>query len=59
MAVQYQPQPAQEPKASKGYGLTRQAKNRLTIIIFLLPAVVIFSVFIIYPIFRSAYFSSR
>jgi raffinose/stachyose/melibiose transport system permease protein len=57
MAVQYQPQPAQEPKASKGYGLTRQAKNRLTIIIFLLPAVVIFSVFIIYPIFRSAYFS--
>ncbi len=57
MAVQYQPQPAQEPKVSEGYGLTRQAKNRITIILFLLPAIILFTVFIIYPIFRSLYFS--
>lgn len=57
MAVQYQPQPAQEPQAPQGYGLTRQAKNRITIILFLLPAIVIFCVFIIYPIIRSLYFS--
>jgi raffinose/stachyose/melibiose transport system permease protein len=42
---------------SQAYGLNRQTKDRLTIIIFLLPAVILFSVFIIYPIFRSAYFS--
>jgi len=57
MAVHYQPQPAPEPQTSQVYGPTKQAKNRITIILFLLPAIIIFTVFIIYPIFRSLYFS--
>jgi raffinose/stachyose/melibiose transport system permease protein len=57
MAVQFQPQSSQQPQDSQDYGLTRQTKNRITIILFLLPSLIIFSVFIIYPIFRSVYFS--
>lgn len=38
--------------------LNRKAKDRLTIILFLLPAIILFGLFIIYPIFRSAYFST-
>jgi raffinose/stachyose/melibiose transport system permease protein len=36
---------------------TRKAHDNLTIILFLLPAFVFFLVFLVYPIFRSAYFS--
>jgi raffinose/stachyose/melibiose transport system permease protein len=36
---------------------SRQVEDRLTIFLFLLPAFVIFLLFIIYPIFRAVYFS--
>jgi raffinose/stachyose/melibiose transport system permease protein len=39
-------------------GTTRRAKDRLVIILFLLPALVIFLLFVIYPIFRSLYYST-
>jgi raffinose/stachyose/melibiose transport system permease protein len=42
---------------SHGYGLNRKTKDRITIIVFLLPSLILFSVFVIYPIFRSVYFS--
>jgi raffinose/stachyose/melibiose transport system permease protein len=35
----------------------RRAQDQLTIILFLLPALVLFLLFVIYPIFRAAYFS--
>ena len=35
----------------------RRSKDYVTIALFLLPAVILFALFIIYPIFRSAYFS--
>ncbi len=43
----------------KGHGraLNRRMKDRVTIILFLLPALILFIVFVIYPIFRSVYFS--
>lgn len=39
-------------------GLTRKAKDNLFIVLFLLPALILFSLFVIYPIFRSVYFST-
>ncbi|HCS38372.1 MAG TPA: sugar ABC transporter permease [Anaerolineaceae bacterium] len=54
-----QSNPAQEnslyPKPS---GLSRKAKDRMVIILFLFPALVIFLLFVIYPIFRSTYYST-
>jgi len=54
-----QSNPAQEkllnPKPS---GLSRKTKDRMVIILFLFPALVLFLLFVIYPIFRSAYFST-
>jgi raffinose/stachyose/melibiose transport system permease protein len=40
-----------------GSGLNRKTKDRITIIVFLLPAIILFTIFVIYPIFRSVYFS--
>jgi len=39
-------------------GRARRAKDRLVIALFLLPAVALFLLFVIYPIFRSLYFST-
>ncbi len=39
-------------------GLSRKAKDNLFIVLFLLPALILFSLFVIYPIFRSVYFST-
>lgn len=39
-------------------GMTRRAKDRLVVFLFLLPALVLFLLFVVYPIFRSAYFST-
>lgn len=54
-----QSNPAQEtlinPKPS---GLSRKTKDRMVIILFLFPALVIFMLFVIYPIFRSVYYST-
>jgi raffinose/stachyose/melibiose transport system permease protein len=47
----------QTPKSHSGVGLTRRAQDNLTIILFLLPSSILFLIFVIYPIFRSAYFS--
>lgn len=35
----------------------RRAKDYVTIVLFLLPAIILFAIFLIYPIFRSAYYS--
>jgi len=40
-----------------GSGLNRKTKDRITIIVFLLPAIILFTIFVIYPVFRSVYFS--
>ena len=40
-----------------GSGPSRKIQDRLTIFLFLLPAIVLFLVFLIYPIIRSAYYS--
>jgi len=42
----------------KAPGMTRRAKDRLVVFLFLLPALVLFLLFVVYPIFRSAYFST-
>lgn len=39
------------------HGLDRKTKDRITIIIFLLPSLILFTIFVIYPIIRSVYFS--
>jgi raffinose/stachyose/melibiose transport system permease protein len=39
-------------------GTARKFKDRLVIVLFLLPAIILFLVFVIYPIFRSVYFST-
>ena len=39
-------------------GISRRAKDRLVIALFLLPALIIFCLFVIYPIFRSLYYST-
>ncbi|MEJ2351646.1 MAG: hypothetical protein P8Y03_17810 [Anaerolineales bacterium] len=38
-------------------GSPRRVQDRLTIFLFLLPAFVLFLLFIVYPIFRAVYFS--
>ena len=35
----------------------RRLQDKLTIVLFLLPAIVLFSIFLVYPIFQSAYYS--
>ncbi len=42
----------------KGSPIPRRAKDRLIIVLFLLPALVIFMLFVVYPIFRSVYYST-
>ncbi len=41
----------------RGSGKKLQKGDRITILVFLLPSIILFLVFIIYPIFRSLYFS--
>jgi len=36
---------------------TRRLQDRMTIVLFLLPALVLFSIFLVYPIFQSVYYS--
>ena len=36
---------------------TRRLQDRMTIVLFLLPAIVLFSIFLVYPIFQSVYYS--
>ena len=45
-----------KPKSSSN--VTRKTKDRMVIILFLLPALIIFLLFVIYPIFRSIYYST-
>jgi len=40
------------------YGYTRKAQDTLTIILFLLPAFVLFLIFLVYPIVRAVYYST-
>lgn len=42
---------------SQEHGPTKKITDRITIIVFLLPSLILFSVFVVYPIFRSLYFS--
>lgn len=42
----------------KGSGRSRRGDDRLVIALFLLPALIIFLLFVIYPIFRSVYYST-
>jgi raffinose/stachyose/melibiose transport system permease protein len=44
-------------KLKKGPGTPQQIQDNLTIFLFLLPAIAIFLVFVIYPIFQSFYYS--
>lgn len=44
-------------KEERNLGLSRKNQDKITIFLFLLPAVLLFLVFLIYPIFRSAYYS--
>jgi raffinose/stachyose/melibiose transport system permease protein len=44
-------------RTDHGRPLNRRTKDRTTIILFLLPAIILFIIFVIYPIFRSLYFS--
>lgn len=44
-------------KADRGHAMNRKTRDRITIILFLLPALILFVIFVIYPIFRSLYFS--
>jgi raffinose/stachyose/melibiose transport system permease protein len=45
-------------KSGRSSGLSHKSKETLTIILFLLPAVALFCVFIVWPIIRSFYFST-
>ncbi|MDP3448997.1 MAG: hypothetical protein Q8R87_00335, partial [Anaerolineaceae bacterium] len=54
-----QSNPVQEKNFyQKASGLSRKTKDRMVIILFLFPALIIFLLFVIYPIFRSAYYST-
>ncbi len=44
-------------RTDSGHTSTRRKKDRITVILFLLPAIILFLIFVIYPIFRSLYFS--
>lgn len=52
--------PAAKNKINQGRspGKHRRFQDRLVIVLFLLPALVLFILFVIYPIFRSVYFST-
>ena len=39
-------------------GTSRHSRDRLVIVLFLLPAIILFLLFVIYPIFRSVYYST-
>lgn len=55
MAAQSQ---VQINKSQRGSGKKLQKGDRVTILVFLLPSIILFLVFIIYPIIRSSYFST-
>jgi ABC-type sugar transport system permease subunit len=44
-------------KAKRASGLSRRSQDNLMIALFLAPALILFLIFVIYPIFRSMYFS--
>jgi ABC-type sugar transport system permease subunit len=44
-------------KSPRQLGLSHRAQDNLTIFLFLLPGLILFLVFVTYPIFRSIYFS--
>lgn len=44
-------------KLKRATGVPRQLQDNLTIVLFLLPAMILFLLFVIYPIFRSVYYS--
>ena len=44
-------------KAERKSGPSRKTQDNFTIVLFLLPAFVLFLIFLVYPIFRSAYYS--
>jgi raffinose/stachyose/melibiose transport system permease protein len=44
-------------KLKRGTGSPRRFQDRLTIFLFLLPAVALFLIFVLYPIFQSVYYS--
>ena len=44
-------------KAKRGTGSPRRLRDNLTILLFLLPALILFMLFVIYPIFQSIYYS--
>jgi raffinose/stachyose/melibiose transport system permease protein len=44
-------------QADRGRAMNRKTRDRITIVLFLLPALILFIIFVIYPIFRSLYFS--
>src|SRR5262245_24038697 len=44
-------------KLKRGSGSPRRVQDNLTVIIFLLPALILFLVFVIFPIFQSIYYS--
>lgn len=44
-------------KSQRRLGVSHRAQDNLTIILFLLPGLILFLVFVTYPIFRSIYFS--
>jgi len=46
------------PKVKDAPGLSRRTKDNLFIALFLLPALILFLLFVIYPIFRSVYYST-
>ena len=48
---------SREPQKNEA-DFPRKLKDRLVIVLFLLPALVLFITFVIYPIFRSIYFST-
>lgn len=47
-----------ENQTDHGRTMNRRVRDRITIIVFLLPALILFLIFVIYPIFRSLYFST-
>ncbi len=47
----------QAVKVKQKAGLSRKNQDTITIVVFLIPAVTLFLLFLIYPIFRSAYYS--
>lgn len=45
------------PELRQGSGFSRRTQDRVTIFLFLLPSLILFIFFVIYPILRSTYFS--